>query len=116
MPADTPPLPQPDFNRPLADIVNDMPSMGPTLPGLNAITDLQRINFLEELLRSPALPESVVVLGAWWSGKDQPDGFSVNVGECFVDADEHPTLRDAIDDAIREGNPLSSVRALLPPP
>lgn len=62
------------------------------------MTDTERLDWLErQIVESGAAGAGYVVLGAWWSGKPKPDGFSVNVGELFVDGQEYPTLREAID-------------------
>lgn len=68
-------------------------------------TDSERLDWLEAKLRDTTEQESVIVLAAWWSGEPKPDGFSVNVGECFPDMNEHTSLREAIDDAIEQDKP-----------
>lgn len=67
--------------------------------------DSRRVDWLEAQLKRADIAHSVVVLGSWWSGKDRPDGFNANVGELIVDAQEWPTLREAIDDAMSSRGP-----------
>jgi hypothetical protein len=67
-------------------------------------TDSDRLDWLERELRAAAArgERSVVVLGAWYSRPGGvPDGYSVSSGELLVDANEFPSLRDAIDDAMQ---------------
>jgi hypothetical protein len=69
--------------------------------------DSVRLDFLEREIRAAAErgERACVVLAAWYSQPGPtPDGYSFNSGEYEPDAQEFPTLRDAIDDAMeREG-------------
>lgn len=67
-------------------------------------TDSERLDWLQaEIQRAADRGErAIIVLGAWYSGPDGPDGFSVFVGDLEVDAQEFESLRDAIDDAMYE--------------
>ena len=73
------------------------------------MTDTERLNWLEAAIIRAANDgeRACVVLGAWYSGPtERPDGFSVMQGELIVDANEFPSLRDAIDDAMQD-EPIS---------
>ena len=63
--------------------------------------DQERLDWLEAQLRRTDIESTNVLLTAWWSGPDAPDGFAVAVGtRDEPDANEWPTLRQAIDEAM----------------
>lgn len=71
------------------------------------MTDAERLDWLEAQLRRADLQKTHVLLAAWWSGRAEPDGFSVAVdpeyawGRAIPNANESVSLREAIDEAAR---------------
>lgn len=66
--------------------------------------DSERIDGLERAIRygGEHHDNSWVVLNAWYSKPGGPDGFSANYGESHADAVEWPTLREAIDEMLKD--------------
>ena len=61
--------------------------------------DSARLDRMERFLASG--PDVAwVLLSAWYSNCDPPDGFSCSFGERHPGAEEFPTLREAIDAAL----------------
>jgi hypothetical protein len=79
---------------------------------VTALSDSERIDWLERQLGRPDVERTAIMLTGWWSNPEGPDGYAVAVDyDGIPNPEEWPTLRTAIDAAARTESLQSSSSA-----